>query len=212
MLLGPVLWSVDQWAAALTAATALFASATGARWHHDDLRHGGEDAQDARDRRTPLDAARRRVAHRRRRGGRWVTRAAWRSAATSAGAPCGSPSGDASGRHTLVVGATGSGKTVTQAWIAGRMIDAGHGAVVVDPKGDGLLAFELEHAARRARRTFRLWTPEGPGSTTRSRTAPTPSSPTRSWPARPTANRTTCARRSATSDTPSAHYAAWAGR
>ena len=36
------------------------------------------------------------------------------------------PAGGTSGRHTLVVGATGSGKTVTQAWIAGRLIEAGH--------------------------------------------------------------------------------------
>jgi hypothetical protein len=43
------------------------------------------------------------------------------------------------------------------------MIDAGHGAVVIDPKGDELLAFELERAARRAWRAFRLWSPEGAG-------------------------------------------------
>ena len=114
------------------------------------------------------------------------------------------PVGYTSGRHTLVVGATGSGKTVTQAWIAARLIEAGHGAVVIDPKGDRLLHDELERAARKARRTFRVWSPEGPGSTTRSRTARTPSWPTRSWPARPTPSRTTCARPSATSATPSA--------
>jgi len=28
---------------------------TGARWHADDLRRGGDQAPDARDRRTPLD-------------------------------------------------------------------------------------------------------------------------------------------------------------
>jgi type IV secretory pathway VirB4 component len=58
------------------------------------------------------------------------------------------PVGHTSGRHALVVGATGSGKTVTLAWIAGRLIQAGHGAVVIDPKGDRLLRDELEHAAR----------------------------------------------------------------
>src|SRR4051794_30459969 len=61
------------------------------------------------------------------------------SAATNAVAPSASPSAATSGRHTLVVGATGSRKTVTQAWIAGRLIRAGHGAVVMDPKGDRLL-------------------------------------------------------------------------
>ena len=73
------------------------------------------------------------------------------------------PVGYSSGQHTLVVGATGSGKTVTQAWIAARLIEAGHGAVVIDPKGDRLLHDELERDARKARRTFRVWSPEGPG-------------------------------------------------
>ncbi len=34
--------------------------------------------------------------------------------------------------------------------------------MVIDPKGDRLLRDELEHAARKARRTLRVWTPEGP--------------------------------------------------
>ena len=72
------------------------------------------------------------------------------------------PVGGRGGRHTLVVGATGSGKTVTQAWIAGRLIAAGRGAVVVDPKGDATLRDELHRAAGRYRRDFREWTPEGP--------------------------------------------------
>ena len=163
VLLGPALWPFDQEAAAFVAATAVLASATGARWHADDLRHGGEDAQDARDRRTPLDAHRERRGRRGVRGGRWIDRDGLAVGRDQRGRTVRVPAGGSSGRHTLVVGATGSGKTVTQAWIAGRMIDAGHGAVVIDPKGDELLAFELERAARRARRTFRLWSPEGPG-------------------------------------------------
>lgn len=80
VLLGPALWSVDQGAATLSAATALFATATGARWHHDDLRHGGERAQDARDRRTPLDSARRRLQPDRARPRGWPRRARARRA------------------------------------------------------------------------------------------------------------------------------------
>jgi len=67
------------------------------------------------------------------------------------------------GAHVVVLGATGSGKTVTQSWIAGRLIDDGHGAIAVDPKGDGLLRHELELAARRAGRPFLEWSPQGPG-------------------------------------------------
>src|SRR4051812_29650200 len=56
VLLGPLLWPFDQTAAAFAAVTALLATSTGARWHHDDLRQGGDRAEIARDRRTPLDA------------------------------------------------------------------------------------------------------------------------------------------------------------
>src|SRR3954453_19104432 len=135
---------------------------TGARWHHDDLRHGADRAQDARDRRTPLDAGRERLARRNLRGGRWIDRRGLAVGKDQRGRPVRIPVGTTSGRHALVVGATGSGKTVTQAFIAGRLIRAGHGAVVIDPKGDHLLEEELAHAARRARRTLRVWTPEGP--------------------------------------------------
>src|SRR3954452_6343732 len=74
VLLFPALWPFDQEGAGVIAATALFATVTGARWHHDDLRHGGDRAQDARDRRTPLDATRSRLERRSARGGRWVDR------------------------------------------------------------------------------------------------------------------------------------------
>jgi conjugal transfer pilus assembly protein TraD len=162
VLLGPMLWPFDKEAAAFVAATALFATATGARWHLDDLRHGADRAKDARDRRTPLDAGRERVQRRDVRGGRWIDRRGLAVGRDQRGRTVRIPVGARSGRHTLVVGATGSGKTVTQAWIAGRLIRAGHGAVVIDPKGDRLLHDELEHAARKTRRMFRVWTPEGP--------------------------------------------------
>src|SRR3954470_24647562 len=162
VLLWPLLWSFDQRAAVFAAGTALFATVTGARWHYDDLRHGADRAQDARDPRTPMDAGRERLQRRAVRRGRWIDRRGLAVGRDQRGRTVRIPVGGRSGRHTLVVGATGSGKTVTQAWIAGRLIDAGHGAVVIDPKGDRLLHDELEHAARKARRTFRVWTPEGP--------------------------------------------------
>ena len=45
VLLGPLLWPFDQEAAGFVAATAVFATVTGARWHQDDLRHGSDRAQ-----------------------------------------------------------------------------------------------------------------------------------------------------------------------
>src|SRR3954466_13865338 len=163
MLLWPLLLSFDQTAAVFAAGTALFATVTGARWHYDDLRHGADRAQDARDRRTPLDAGRERLQRRAVRGGRWINRLGLAVGRDQRGRTVHIPIGTTSGRHALVVGATGSGKTVTQAFIAGRLIRAGHGAVVIDPKGDRLLKDELEHAARETRRTLRVWTPDGPG-------------------------------------------------
>jgi len=76
--------------------------------------------------------------------------------------PVSIPLGAASGSHALVVGATGSGKTVTQALIAAGAIERGLGAVVVDPKGDELLRERVRAAAERAERAFLEWTPSGP--------------------------------------------------
>lgn len=72
------------------------------------------------------------------------------------------PAGERAGSHTLIVGATRSGKTCSEAWIAARLIERGHGAVVVDPKGDGLLRGELHDAARRMGVAFLEWSPHGP--------------------------------------------------
>jgi conjugal transfer pilus assembly protein TraD len=63
--------------------------------------------------------------------------------------------------HTLVVGATGSGKTVTQTSIAARAIEQGMGAIVLDPKGDAGLREQMRRAAMLAGRTFLEWTPDG---------------------------------------------------
>jgi type IV secretory pathway TraG/TraD family ATPase VirD4 len=73
--------------------------------------------------------------------------------------PLGGPTG---GTHTLVVGATRSGKTVTMTWAAVRAIEHGMGAIVIDPKGDRDLCRELRDAAQAAGRQFVEWTPQGP--------------------------------------------------
>jgi len=72
------------------------------------------------------------------------------------------PFGEQAGaRHTLVVGATGSGKTVTQTLMAVDAIERGMGVVVVDPKGDDGMRSELRCAAQTAGRRFLEWTPAG---------------------------------------------------
>jgi hypothetical protein len=47
-----------------------------------------------------------------------------------------------------VLGAIGTGKTVSQTWIACRLIEAGHGTIMVDPKGDQMLCEQLKTVAR----------------------------------------------------------------
>jgi len=61
-----------------------------------------------------------------------------------------------------VAGATGSGKTFTQAWIATLAITYGMSAIVVDPKGDAGLRERLHRAARATGKAFYMWTPDGP--------------------------------------------------
>jgi type IV secretory pathway TraG/TraD family ATPase VirD4 len=151
----------------LTVAVAsLSASARGRRWHREDVDAGADLARLAAQRRTPfelLKAALRRAELRRRlgaperllRGGELMLGTDERSRSISI------PFGELSGRHTLVVGATGTGKTITQTWLAVRAIGEGMGAVVVDPKGDRGMREALCDAAEAAGRRFIEWTPDG---------------------------------------------------
>ena len=84
--------------------------------------------------------------------------------ADSQSRPVAIPLGQTSGSHALIVGATGSGKTVTQALIVARAIERGLGAVIVDPKGDRLLRERARDAAQLAGRPFIEWTPSGPSA------------------------------------------------
>ena len=140
----------------------LLACWLGARWHHSDLHQGGDRAEIA-SQRVGIAALVRRHYHRAR-----VKRDGWTRGDRlivghdERGLPVSIPLGRESGCHTLVVGATGSGKTVSEAWIACRLIEQGHGAIVVDPKGDRMLREQLLAAATRRDARFLEWTPEGP--------------------------------------------------
>jgi len=147
---------------------ALSATAWSRRWHREDIEAGGDLAEIAADRRQPLDVLRV-AAH--------ALRPVWprlmrptkrfRSGQLTLGhdesrrevsIPFGGARG---GTHTLVVGATGSGKTVTQTWMAVKAIERGMGSVVIDPKGDHAMRAELRRAAAAAGRAFIEWTPGG---------------------------------------------------
>ena len=141
----------------------VIAAVKGSRLHDADLAAGGESAQMARSRDgvgSLLGSLNIPVLGRREG---WIRDGRLTVGRTSRVGRARIPVGDVSGKHTLVVGATGSGKTVTQAWIAGRMIDCGHGAVVIDPKGDELLRTELRQAAARRDAEFIEWSSGRPG-------------------------------------------------
>jgi hypothetical protein len=150
-------WTLGLWL------VSLIACRLGSGWQREELLHGGELAQAARARTTVTNAVLeswRALRGQTRSGvveaGRLLLGCDLQGRAVSI------PAGGESGSHTLVVGATGSGKTVSQTWIVCRLIDAGHGAVVIDPKGDRLLRAELQATAARRGKRFLEWTPEGP--------------------------------------------------
>jgi TraM recognition site of TraD and TraG len=68
------------------------------------------------------------------------------------------PAGE--GKHLLVLGATGAGKTVTgRRWICARILAHDSAALVWDPKSDEQLAGDLRAAARRVGRPFVVFDP-----------------------------------------------------
>jgi type IV secretory pathway TraG/TraD family ATPase VirD4 len=147
---------------------ALCAALRGRHWHQEDLMAGGDLAEIATARRGPLVALRT-LSHKLMQH---VGSSPMQNALcdermaigrTDAGETLSIPFGVGDGgRHTLILGATGSGKTVTETWIATRAIDAGLAAVVIDPKGDAHMREHLADAARRVDRQFVEWTPQGP--------------------------------------------------
>ncbi|MGC2373005.1 MAG: helicase HerA-like domain-containing protein [Solirubrobacteraceae bacterium] len=147
---------------------ALYAALRGRHWHREDQMAGGDLAEIAASRGGPLTALRAVSRKLMLRVSSIQARDALRGermlvGRDLAGAPVAIPFGAADGgRHTLIVGATGSGKTVTQTWIVSRAIDAGLGAVVIDPKGDARMREHLVDAAERNGRRLVEWTPEGP--------------------------------------------------
>ena len=122
--------------------------------------------------------------------------------------------GSHGGSHTLVVGATGSGKTVTQTRIAVRAIERGHGRGRDRPEGRPRPA-RARSRARPRRRAGRSSSGRRDGPSVYNPFAQRQRDRDRRQgcsPASASASPTTCARRSATSGMPCARCAAPASR
>lgn len=156
----PIWWIAWQPGLAVAITCALAAGA-GAYWHLEDTYRGGEEARRVRDALGPFEFARGRLAERRAGDERADSRGL-ALGVTPAGRICRIPFGSEQGVHGLVLGATGSGKTVTQAAIGAAYLDAGFGAIVIDPKGDHYLRATMRDRALEAGVAFREWSPAGP--------------------------------------------------
>ncbi|WP_170179078.1 type IV secretory system conjugative DNA transfer family protein [Solirubrobacter pauli] len=67
------------------------------------------------------------------------------------------------GRHLLIVGATGSGKTVSaRRWLLARVLADGVSVLVTDPKGDRGLERDVRAASRLVRRPLIVFDPRDP--------------------------------------------------
>jgi conjugal transfer pilus assembly protein TraD len=151
----------DRDSALLVGWACLVGLLSGARRHWRELQVGGDVALRARQRIGVPAAARHRLALRTVVRGRALSPDGLLLGRDRLGGVR-IPMGGFSGVHTLVVGATGSGKTVTQAWIAAHAIAAGHAAIVIDPKGDDALRQAVKTTAQLSGARFQEWTPEGP--------------------------------------------------
>ncbi len=156
-----LLWFVEWHVGLVLAIATIDAVWLGFRVHADAIHHGGEEAREKRDSLSPLRFAHSKLTTRRARGGR-LSPTGLAIGSARRGGVCRVPFGYRHGVHALIAGATGAGKTVTQAAIAAAYVDAGMAAIVIDPKGDPHLRGTLYEAAERNDVTFRAWTPTGP--------------------------------------------------
>jgi TraM recognition site of TraD and TraG len=130
----------------------------------EDRRAGGDREAGAAERRGLLDAARRHRAERGVRGKR-ALREGLPVGRTNRGELAMIGRGDArSGRHVLIPGATGSGKTTSlAALLVDHVTRSGFGAVILEAKTDRALLEAARSAAAARGAAFHLFSPIGPG-------------------------------------------------
>jgi type IV secretory pathway TraG/TraD family ATPase VirD4 len=107
------------------------------------------------------DTLARRSARRELRTGRLVADGGFLLGTDAKGLPVRLRFGGESGRHGLLLGASGSGKSNALVWTVSRHMEAGFGVVVIDMKADPALAARLRAEAERRRQPFNFWSLDG---------------------------------------------------
>lgn len=159
-LLIPIAFQLD-WRLGVGYTGAVLSSSGIGYWlHKKEKERGGPEAREEEERLGPLRWARSRISRARQDDDR-VVGDKLAIGTNGRGERCWVPFGRDHGVHGLVLGATGSGKTVTQAAIAQAYILAGLPVIVFDPKGDRYLRAVLRDAAARAGARFVEWSPTG---------------------------------------------------
>ena len=156
----PVVWLIDWRLGVGYANVVLFGSGFGYWLHKQEKERGGPEAREEDERIGPLRWAHSRISRARQSDER-VVGDKLAIGTNRRGERCWVPFGRDRGVHGLVLGATGSGKTVTQAAIAVAYILAGLPVIVLDPKGDRYLRAVVRDAAARAGARFLEWSPTG---------------------------------------------------
>ena len=140
------------WRAAVCCDACAASTVGGGLWRHlVDLRAGGDLADRARDRIGPMTPYRRWRGWRSLRAGEWLTDEGVVIGFSRKGELVRVPIACGRAVMGIVVGATGSGKTILMLLLALAAIKRGSGVIFIDPKGDDYVLEQLREAAARRR-------------------------------------------------------------
>jgi len=158
LLLAAPLASLLGWQGEVSYGACAVATVGGGIWRHlVDMRAGGDLAELARDRVGLMTPIRRWCGWRRVRAGHWVTDDGVAIGFSRKGQLVRVPIVSSRSVMALVVGATGSGKTILMLLLALAAIKRGSGVIFIDPKGDDYVLEQLREAAARAGVQFLPW-------------------------------------------------------